>query len=81
MLSSFIYTKYKNLITKNQFDITARELECIKWAADGKTSWEISQILSISQRTVDFHLANCINKTNSSNRQQAIVKFVLNGQL
>ena len=81
LLSSFIYTKYKNLITKNQFDITARELECIKWAADGKTSWEISQILSISQRTVDFHLANCINKTNSSNRQQAIVKFVLNGQL
>jgi len=81
LLSSFIYTKYKNLITKHYSDITTRELECIKWAADGKTSWEISQILSISQRTVDFHLANCINKTNSSNRQQAIVKFALNGQL
>jgi len=81
LLSSFIYAKYKNLITKNQSNITARELECIKWAADGKTSWEISRILSISQRTVDFHLANCISKTNSSNRQQAIVKYVLNGHL
>jgi DNA-binding CsgD family transcriptional regulator len=81
LLSSFIYTKYKNLITKNKSDITTRELECIQWAADGKTSWEISQILSISQRTVDFHLANCISKSNSANRQQAIVKYVLNGQL
>jgi DNA-binding CsgD family transcriptional regulator len=81
LLSSFIYTKCKNLITKNKSDITTRELECIQWAADGKTSWEISQILSISQRTVDFHLANCISKSNSANRQQAIVKYVLNGQL
>nr|WP_275075687.1 LuxR C-terminal-related transcriptional regulator [Pseudoalteromonas ostreae] len=41
----------------------------------------MSQILSISQRTVDFHLTNCIRKTNSTNRQHAIVKCILSGEL
>ncbi|WP_052380077.1 MULTISPECIES: helix-turn-helix transcriptional regulator [unclassified Pseudoalteromonas] len=81
MLSSFIYNKYKKEIADDSHKMTKRELECIKWASDGKTSWEISQLLSISQRTVDFHLANCIVKTDSINRQQAIVKCALNGHL
>jgi DNA-binding CsgD family transcriptional regulator len=81
LLSSFIYNKYKEYIAITPNKMTKRELECIKWASDGKTSWEISQLLSISQRTVDFHLANCITKTDSINRQQAIVKCVQNGQL
>lgn len=81
MLSSFIYNKYKKEIAVDSHKMTKRELECLKWASDGKTSWEISQLLSISHRTVDFHLANCIVKTDSINRQQAIVKCALNGQL
>lgn len=82
MLSPMIYDKYHKSFKPNHGStMTKRELECIKWAAEGKTSWEISQLLSISQRTVDFHLANCITKTDSISRQQAIVKCVLNGQL
>ena len=81
LLSTFIYSKYRKNITRNLSSLTKRELECIRWASEGKTSWEISQLLTISQRTVDFHLANCITKTDSTSRQQAIVKRVLNGQL
>ena len=82
ILSPLIYDKYHKLFKFYQgVTMTKREIECIKWAAEGKTSWEISKLLSISQRTVDFHLANCITKTDSINRQQAIVKYVLNGQL
>ncbi len=81
LFASFIYTRYKKYSTSNQISMTKREQECIGWACSGKTSWEISKLLSISQRTVDFHLANCITKTNSINRQQAIAKYVLNGQL
>ena len=29
--------------------MTQREVECLKWAAEGKTEAEISEILSISQ--------------------------------
>jgi DNA-binding CsgD family transcriptional regulator len=82
ILSPLIYHKYHKLFKhRHGIGMTKRELECIKWAAEGKTSWEISQLLNISQRTVDFHFANCITKTDSINRQQAIVKCVLNGQL
>jgi len=82
MLSPLIYDKCHKLFKADHgITMTKRELECIKWAAEGKTSWEISQLLSISQRTVDFHLANCITKTDSISRQQAIVKCVLNGLL
>ncbi|WP_206076650.1 helix-turn-helix transcriptional regulator [Pseudoalteromonas rubra] len=58
--------------------ITKREKDCLIWACEGKTSWEISQILGISERTVNFHLSNCIVKTDSTNRQQAIVKCIIN---
>lgn len=61
--------------------LTGREKACLSWAAQGKTSWEISQILSISERTVNFHLGNCISKTNSNNRQQAISRCVAAGYI
>lgn len=79
--STFIYSCYREFISNSPIQITQREQECIKWASEGKTSWEISQILTISKSTVDFHLANCIEKTGSANRQQAIVKCLFNGQL
>jgi DNA-binding CsgD family transcriptional regulator len=67
--------------TDEEFTLTSRELSCLHWAAKGKTSWEISQILAISERTVNFHLSNCIRKTNSCNRQQAISKCVAGGHI
>ena len=59
--------------------LTAREKECVAWACDGKTSWEISKILGLSERTVIFHMTNCMRKTQTTNRQQAIAKSILNG--
>ena len=81
LLSSYIYAKYNEYNECTHLKLTKREIECIKWASEGKTSWEISQVLSISQRTVDFHLANCVTKTNSVNRQQAIAKCLIYGHL
>lgn len=36
--------------------LTEREREVLHWYADGKTAWEISRILSISESTVKTHL-------------------------
>ncbi|GHF84260.1 helix-turn-helix transcriptional regulator [Thalassotalea marina] len=77
----YIFAAYKKCRQQELPHITKRELECMKWASEGKTSWEISQILNISERTANFHLANCIEKTGSINRQQAIVRCLLQGQL
>lgn len=59
--------------------LTKREQECLRWAADGKTSWEISQLLRMSERTVNFHLNNAMLKLDVCNRQHAVAKATLQG--
>ena len=46
------------------------------WSAEGKTAWEISQILHISERTVVFHLQNASEKLGVVNRQQAVAHAI-----
>ncbi len=58
--------------------LTDRELEVLDWASQGKTSQEIAMILSISERTVKFHLSNTYEKLGVVNRQQAIAKAIHN---
>jgi DNA-binding CsgD family transcriptional regulator len=53
--------------------LTGRERECLKWTADGKTAWEVSQILGISERTAVYHINNAIQKLGTSNKTQAVV--------
>ena len=52
--------------------LTSRESEILSWLAIGKTAWEISIVLSISSKTVEFHKGNILKKMNSLNTQQAI---------
>ncbi|WP_022850937.1 helix-turn-helix transcriptional regulator [Limisalsivibrio acetivorans] len=51
---------------------SARENEISGWLTEGKTNWEIAQILSISENTVKYHIKNIFNKLKVNNRQQAI---------
>jgi len=59
--------------------LTDRELECVFWACEGKTAWEIAQIVGISERTINFHLTSVIKKLGAANRQHAVAKAVLYG--
>ena len=77
----YLFEAYCRVFNTEVAKMTKREKECICWASEGKTSWEISKILDITERTVNFHLANCIQKTGSVNRQQAIAKCLLQGDL
>jgi DNA-binding CsgD family transcriptional regulator len=56
--------------------LTAREKECLQWAAVGKTSWEIAHILSVSERTVIFHISNATKKLDATNRRQAVARAI-----
>ena len=60
----------------NDMLITARELDCLKWMAAGKTAWEASVILGISERTVRFHLNAAREKLDCQNTTQAVAKAV-----
>lgn len=54
--------------------VSARELDCLKWTAAGKTAWEASIILGISERTVRFHLNAAREKLNCATTTQAVAK-------
>ncbi len=62
-----------------QNPLTPRELECLIWSADGKTSWEISEILEVSERTVNAHLGRAIRKLGVVSRTQAVAEAIRRG--
>lgn len=52
--------------------LSDREKEVLQWLTFGKTSWDISAILNISERTVNYHFGNIMQKLNAVNRSQAL---------
>ncbi len=59
--------------------LTAREIEVMTWTARGKTRWEISEILSISEETVKAHTENACRKLNASNKTHATAVALVSG--
>jgi DNA-binding CsgD family transcriptional regulator len=59
--------------------LTERELECLKWSAEGKTYEDISTLLGISARTVRFFLENARHKLGSLNTTHAVASAMLRG--
>ena len=59
--------------------LSPREVECLKWTAAGKPSWEASAILNTSQRTVEFHLRNAARKLEAVNRVQCVAEAMRYG--
>jgi LuxR family quorum sensing-dependent transcriptional regulator len=56
--------------------LSPREHDCLSYVAEGKTDWEISVILGISQRTAKFHVENARRKLGANNRAQAVARFL-----
>lgn len=61
--------------------ITKREREVIAWAAEGKTLWETSVILGISESTVKFHMNSASEKLGGVNKVNTVSKALLHGIL
>ncbi|MEO7243995.1 MAG: autoinducer binding domain-containing protein [Rubrivivax sp.] len=54
--------------------MTPREIEALNWTMDGKTAWEVGQILGISERTAVLHINNAMHKLGCVNKHQAVLK-------
>lgn len=65
--------RYRQLAVSN-LHLTKHEVQCLKWAAFGKTDEEIALILKRSPATIRFHLNKAATKLNTSNRPQTVVK-------
>ncbi|MFA6014362.1 MAG: LuxR family transcriptional regulator [Gallionellaceae bacterium] len=69
----------RNSPTAKFVSLTPCELECLKWSAEGKSSWEIGQILHCSEAAVSFHFANIRRKFGTSTRRHAVAKAIRMG--
>ncbi|MEJ8825347.1 autoinducer binding domain-containing protein [Variovorax humicola] len=67
--------------TKGFRTLSGRELEVLKWSADGKSAQDIADILSVSKSTVDFHVKNSVTKLQVPNKTAAVVRAALLGLL
>lgn len=67
------------LRTRPAPQLSPREVEALRWSAVGKTSWEISMILGISERTVNFHLQQAAAKLRVKGRRAACARAVALG--
>lgn len=59
--------------------LTARQRECLQWVRAGKSSWEIGEIVGISERTVNFHIEEACRRLNVQTRQQAVIEAIIQG--
>ncbi|WP_198031664.1 LuxR family transcriptional regulator [Bradyrhizobium sp. Ec3.3] len=76
------WLKYCELVDRKNREaatLTNQEIECLKWCKEGKTNWEIGEILGISQKTVEFHVGNTMKKLGAGNRITAVIMGIKDG--
>lgn len=62
-------------------NLTPREIESLRWTMDGKTAWEVGNILGISERTAVLHVNNAMHKLGCVNKHQAVLKALRLGMI
>ncbi len=61
--------------------LTPRELESLRWTMEGKTAWEVGNVLGITERTAALHVNNATHKLGCVNKHQAVLKALRLGLL
>ncbi|MGH6627733.1 MAG: helix-turn-helix transcriptional regulator [Burkholderiaceae bacterium] len=67
-----IWPLVKRAIANDRCNLSPRERACLLLAFEGQTARESSEKLSCSERTVNYHLANAMNKLKVDNKLAAI---------
>ena len=82
MMSMYLYASVsrqndlrvtRDAATRRRPVLSARERECLELAAYGKSDWDISQLLHISEHTVHKHVEAVKRRLGVSTRMQAVV--------
>lgn len=89
LASSFLYTALRiekdALVSpwsgRTRRQLTRRQLECLEWSRHGKSSADIGEILGLSPRTVDEHLAAVCRSLDVRTRVQAVSAALTQGIL
>lgn len=62
--------------SQSPVSLSLRETDCLSWAANGKSNWEIGLLMTISTATVKFHLSNAARKLGVYGRTLAVARAV-----
>ena len=73
-ISGYVKVRQETAWVPSNCQLTKREVECLRWAAIGKTDREIGMILGRSHATIRFHFKNAGEKLNTVNRSQTVFK-------
>lgn len=83
LISHQFYTVFLSLEAKHEevtpVFLSDREREVLYWCGQGKTRSEISDIVYLSESTVNFHIQNILKKLDASNVTLAVLKGILRG--
>jgi DNA-binding CsgD family transcriptional regulator len=55
-------------------ELSERQTEVLRWAAEGKSDWETALIAGLKPRTVRFHIACAMASLGAVNKTQAVAK-------
>jgi LuxR family transcriptional regulator, quorum-sensing system regulator CciR len=61
--------------------LTDRQRECVMWAARGKSDWEISRVLGVSEATVGEHLRHAYERYGVGKRGLVAVHALFDGTI
>lgn len=61
--------------------LTSRQFDCLVLAAQGKSDWDIGQLLGISKETVHHHIEQAKRKYGVSSRTQLVVRALFDSQI
>jgi len=77
-LSSISDPFIKNVNSEHDCNLSSRELEIMNLIRQGISTKEISDILYLSPKTVDFHRSNIRKKLNLTNKKGSLRSYLLN---
>ena len=80
-MQKFMKSKEEEKLREDvEVELTKREIEILKLIAEEYTNQEIAEKLFISQRTVDTHRRNLIQKLNAKNTA-GLVRYAIKHKL
>jgi DNA-binding CsgD family transcriptional regulator len=82
-LAFYLHQQAKGLFDTPTTDIhihlSPRENDVLAWTAQGKSSWEIGQILGLAERTVNQYIHSCYRKLEVHNKHHCVAKALVMG--
>ena len=77
-----VHSRIEELYASNQADdaaLTKRELEILRWFAEGKSAEDVATILKLSVPTIMFHYRRVSDRYGTLNRTHTVVEAIRRG--